>query len=88
MTRRDKLTISHALLERDLKCEKMGMEPTTHIVGEPALSFTYDSKKSLYEQLSKAQGAREGESEVDTVLRRVMAPSAESGMGDRSPMSM
>ncbi|KAJ7616171.1 STE like transcription factor-domain-containing protein [Mycena polygramma] len=37
-------------LERDLKREKMGLEPTTQITGEPALSFTYDIKKSLYEQ--------------------------------------
>ncbi|KAJ7255097.1 STE like transcription factor-domain-containing protein [Mycena haematopus] len=37
-------------LERDLKREKMGLEPTTQITGEPALSFTYDGKKSLYEQ--------------------------------------
>ncbi|KIM89833.1 hypothetical protein PILCRDRAFT_36344, partial [Piloderma croceum F 1598] len=33
-------------LERDLKREKMGLEPTTVITGEPALSFTYDSKRS------------------------------------------
>ncbi|KZT68631.1 hypothetical protein DAEQUDRAFT_324829 [Daedalea quercina L-15889] len=33
----------------------MGMEPTTVVVGEPALSFTYDSKRSLYEQFSKPQ---------------------------------
>ncbi|KAJ6460489.1 STE like transcription factor-domain-containing protein, partial [Mycena vitilis] len=33
-------------LERDLKREKMGLEPTTKVTGEPALSFTYDSKKS------------------------------------------
>ncbi|KAJ7648454.1 hypothetical protein B0H17DRAFT_435223 [Mycena rosella] len=37
-------------LERDLKREKMGLEPTTQITGEPALSFVYDGKKSLYEQ--------------------------------------
>ncbi|KAH8831129.1 STE like transcription factor-domain-containing protein [Flagelloscypha sp. PMI_526] len=37
-------------LERDLKREKAGMDPTTKTVGEPALSFTYDSKRSLYEQ--------------------------------------
>ncbi|KAF8815250.1 hypothetical protein BYT27DRAFT_7249334 [Phlegmacium glaucopus] len=57
-------------LERDLKREKMGMEATTQIVGEPALSFTYDPKKSLYEQFSKAQGAREGEGELEMVVRR------------------
>jgi transcription factor STE12 len=57
-------------LERDLKREKMGLEPTTQIVGEPALSFTYDPKKTLYEQFSKAQGAREGEGELEMVARR------------------
>ncbi|EIW68692.1 hypothetical protein TREMEDRAFT_31921 [Tremella mesenterica DSM 1558] len=29
-------------LERDLKREKMGLEPTTVVVGEPARSFRYD----------------------------------------------
>jgi transcription factor STE12 len=57
-------------LERDLKREKMGLEPTTQIVGEPALSFTYDPKKTLYEQFSKAQGVREGEGELEMVVRR------------------
>ena len=56
-------------LERDLKREKMGLEPTTHVVGEPALSFTYDSKRTLYEQFSKAQGAQEGEGELETAVR-------------------
>ncbi|RDB18231.1 hypothetical protein Hypma_000621 [Hypsizygus marmoreus] len=56
-------------LERDLKREKMGQEPTTQIVGEPALSFTYDPKKSLYEQFSKAHGGREGEGELEAAVR-------------------
>ncbi|KAG6831377.1 hypothetical protein H0H87_005307 [Tephrocybe sp. NHM501043] len=56
-------------LERDLKREKMGQEPTTVIIGEPAMSFTYDPKKSLYEQFSKAQGAREGEGELEAAVR-------------------
>ncbi|CAK5271878.1 unnamed protein product, partial [Mycena citricolor] len=43
-------------LERDLKREKMGLEPTTQITGEPALSFTYDLKKSLYEQFVLNRG--------------------------------
>lgn len=42
-------------LERDLKREKMGQEPTTVAVSEPALSFEFDSSQSLYEQLTKAQ---------------------------------
>lgn len=37
-------------LERDLKREKMGQEPTTKVIGEPALSFTYDERRGLYEQ--------------------------------------
>ncbi|KAI9061820.1 STE-domain-containing protein [Trametes sanguinea] len=57
-------------LERDLKREKMGLEPTTVVVGEPALSFTYDPKRSLYEQFSKAHGAREGEGELEAAVRR------------------
>ncbi|KAG6830924.1 hypothetical protein H0H92_013852 [Tricholoma furcatifolium] len=56
-------------LERDLKREKMGQEPTTVILGEPALSFTYDPKKSLYEQFSKASGVREGEGELESAVR-------------------
>ncbi|KAI0350948.1 STE-domain-containing protein [Trametes cingulata] len=57
-------------LERDLKREKMGQEPTTVVVGEPALSFTYDPKRSLYEQFSKAHGARDGEGELEAAVRR------------------
>ena len=44
-------------LERDLKREKMGQEPTTMAVSEPALSFEFDSSQSLFEQLTKAQQA-------------------------------
>lgn len=42
-------------LERDLKREKTGQEPTTVAVNEPALSFEFDSSQSLFEQLTKAQ---------------------------------
>jgi transcription factor STE12 len=42
-------------LERDLKREKMGQEPTTVVTGEPAISFTYDPKRSLYDQFSRTQ---------------------------------
>ncbi|KAI0742540.1 hypothetical protein C8Q80DRAFT_1273186 [Daedaleopsis nitida] len=56
-------------LERDLKREKMGLEPTTVVSGEPALSFTYDPKRSLYEQFAKAQGRREGEGELEAAVR-------------------
>ncbi|KAJ3492620.1 hypothetical protein NLJ89_g11193 [Agrocybe chaxingu] len=74
-------------LERDLKREKMGLEPTTQIVGEPALSFTYDPKRSLYEQFSKAQGAREGEGELETAIRIAeRSKDAESADGGDSAM--
>jgi transcription factor STE12 len=43
-------------LERDLKRENLGFESTTTVVGEPALSFTHDPQRSLYEQFSKAHG--------------------------------
>ena len=46
------------------------MEPTTVITGEPALSFTYDPKRSLYEQFAKASGNREGEGELEAAVRR------------------
>ncbi|KAF7373162.1 hypothetical protein MSAN_00524300 [Mycena sanguinolenta] len=36
-------------LERDLKREAVGLEPTTQVTGEPALSFIWDGKQSLYE---------------------------------------
>ncbi|OWT39678.1 transcription factor STE12 [Cryptococcus neoformans] len=42
-------------LERDLKREKMGLEPTTIVVGEPARSFRYDPKRSLFEQFAGKQ---------------------------------
>ena len=49
-------------LERDLKREKMSMEPTTQITGEPAMSFTYDSKRTLYEQFSRVSEPERGRS--------------------------
>ncbi|KAG8908969.1 homeodomain transcription factor ste12 [Tulasnella sp. 403] len=58
-------------LERDLKREKMGLEPTTQIVGEPARSFTYDPKRSLFEQFSKARGGPEGEGELERAVREI-----------------
>lgn len=48
----------------------MGLEPTTGVAGEPALSFTYDPKRSLYEQFCKAQGGYEGEGELEAAVRR------------------
>src|SRR6185436_2712300 len=40
-------------LERDLKREKIGIEPTTVAVAEPAISFSFDSTQSLYDQFTK-----------------------------------
>ncbi|KAL9559235.1 hypothetical protein MBANPS3_000502 [Mucor bainieri] len=41
-------------LERDLKREKMGMEPTTQAVAEPAASLSLDSTQELFDQLRKS----------------------------------
>lgn len=41
-------------LDRDLKREKLGLDTTTQAVAEPALSFSYNPSKSLYEQFAKA----------------------------------
>ncbi|CAE6438970.1 unnamed protein product [Rhizoctonia solani] len=54
-------------LERDLKREKMGLEPTTVVVGEPARSFSYDPKRTLYEQFVASRGG-EGD-ELDRAIR-------------------
>lgn len=51
-------------LERDLKREKMDLEPTTVITGEPALSFTYEPQRSLYEQFSKGQSTIQVDGDV------------------------
>ncbi|KAH9832207.1 STE like transcription factor-domain-containing protein [Rhodofomes roseus] len=58
-------------LERDLKRERQGLETTTVVTGEPAQSFryTYDTKRSLYEQFSDAQGRIAGEGELEAAVR-------------------
>jgi transcription factor STE12 len=71
-------------LERDLKREKMGLEPTTVIGGEPALSFTYDPKRSLYEQFCKAQGGYEGEGELEAAVRRADELAGDDGASDNA----
>jgi len=71
-------------LERDLKREKMGMEPTTTVQGEPAMSFTYDPKRSLYEQFSKAQGREDGEGELEMAVRRATSAASETEDGTTS----
>ncbi|KAK2460418.1 hypothetical protein APHAL10511_007583 [Amanita phalloides] len=71
-------------LERDLKREKMGLESTTEVVGEPALSFTYDPKRSLYEQFSRA--TRESDDSDD--LQKSPENGESSVDGDASPDAM
>lgn len=44
----------------------MGLEPTTVVVGEPARSFTYDPKRTLYEQFASSRG--DGD-ELDRAVR-------------------
>ena len=51
-------------LERGIKRATMGLEPTTVVTGEPALSFTYDPKLLLYERWAEASGSFEGEGEL------------------------
>lgn len=57
-------------LERDLKREKMGLEPTTIPRGEPGISFKYDPKRTLYEQYLKSatSGQNEGNEEEEDEL--------------------
>ncbi|OSX56645.1 hypothetical protein POSPLADRAFT_1186464, partial [Postia placenta MAD-698-R-SB12] len=71
-------------LERDLKREKMGLEPTTIVVGEPALSFTYDPKRSLYEQFSKAQT---GEGELEAAVRLAESTDSDGDTADGAASS-
>lgn len=40
----------------------MGQEPTTVVTGEPAISFNYDPKRSLYDQFSRT---KKGEADGD-----------------------
>ena len=73
-------------LERDLKREKMGLEPTTVVVGEPALSFTYEPQRSLYEQFGKVLGGREAEADSSSHLGRdgVVSQAIDDGNGHLS----
>ncbi|MBW0488871.1 hypothetical protein O181_028586 [Austropuccinia psidii MF-1] len=48
-------------LDRDLKREKLGVEPTTEAVAEPALSFVYNPNKSLYEQFTEQKALEEAD---------------------------
>jgi len=62
----------------------MGLEPTTVITGEPTLSFTYDPKKSLYEQFYKAQGGYQGEGKLEAAVRRADELAADDGSSDKA----
>ena len=53
----------------------MGLEPTTVVVGEPALSFTYEPQRSLYEQFGKVLGGREVDGDSSSRLARDLAVS-------------
>lgn len=65
----------------------MGQEPTTQIVGEPAQSFTYDPKRTLYEQFSKAAGKNDGEGEFEATVRLAIEGSGASPDGGLSDVS-
>ncbi|KAI8363978.1 STE like transcription factor-domain-containing protein [Choanephora cucurbitarum] len=41
-------------LERDLKREKMGLEPTSLAIAEPAMSLSLDTTQELFDQLRKS----------------------------------
>jgi transcription factor STE12 len=76
-------------LERDLKREKMGLDPTTYITGEPAMSFIYDSKRSLYEQFCKTQGGYESEAELEATSRtEELAGESEDDKNSDNSLSM
>ena len=65
----------------------MGLEPTTVVMGEPAMSFTYDPKRSLYDQFSRAQKGDADEDEgpgsdsADTTAVNKMINPADSIVG-------
>ena len=61
----------------------MGLELMTVVTGEPALSFTYDPKRSLYEQFAKSSGSREGEGEgeLEAAVRHADEQQQQAGDG-------
>ncbi|RXK42207.1 hypothetical protein M231_00565 [Tremella mesenterica] len=63
-------------LERDLKREKSGHQSTTVVVGEPARSFTYDPRHSLYEQFSRQNPGIESHSSLSSLTYPVTAATA------------
>ncbi|KAG9122888.1 homeodomain transcription factor ste12 [Ceratobasidium sp. 392] len=72
-------------LERDLKREKMGLEPTTVVVGEPARSFSYDPKRTLYEQFASSRG--EGD-ELDRAVREAEHVSVSTSYPATNPLQL
>lgn len=73
------------LLSEHFSCHRMGLESTTQVVGEPALSFVYDGafKRSLYEQFVKAAGGKDGEGELERVVRGLEEGDASGFNGNR-----
>ena len=65
-------------LERDLKREKMGHEPTTVPRGEPAISFTFDPKQSLYDQFLNQNLKRLHDEDLDNFDHRAPIGAASS----------
>jgi len=47
----------------------MGLEPTTVVVGEPARSFAYDPKRTLYEQFCQTKSGFEEEGDLERAVR-------------------
>ncbi|KAL1730212.1 STE like transcription factor-domain-containing protein [Schizophyllum commune] len=73
-------------LERDLKREKMGLEPTTVITGEPAMSFRYDPKRTLYDQfVAAAQPVSDKDSESRSSSRSSTADESDSDASSSKP---
>lgn len=56
-------------LERDLKRENQGQEPTTAAEREPALTFSWDPSQSLWDQVVKAQSLQASSAHVQREAR-------------------
>ncbi|KAF8481390.1 STE like transcription factor-domain-containing protein [Gautieria morchelliformis] len=65
-------------LERDLKREKAGFESTTAVVAEPALSFSYDPNRPLFEQFAEATKSKPETVESDSKGRLPDVPESQS----------
>jgi hypothetical protein len=78
---RDRLFLD--ALERDLKHERIGQEPTTTVMDKPVLSLTYDPKCPLYEQFSVAR--RRGRARDRRAPRRRALPVVLAALVARGP---